>query len=260
MANIIRLPKSSNKWTQNELDAYNIKISFQNATTFFNIPQAALPQPTISEEVLMTESADDTVTADNYTLLALMELAMIPDGAKVSTAVVDFMVQLFNALGYTHCPRITCTRLKIQLLICGEYKYAKPDVCIIDRSSRDDIILITHMEKKFGRDPNPSQLVAGAIATFQHNNMCRRALGLDPLENKIIPGITMFGTMPTFFKIPITTELVKSIECGEYPATPTVVLGHVPDIPRHRQSDGMKPLDNRCLILQCFEAFKQFVF
>jgi len=52
MANIIRSAKSGSDWTQNELDSYNIRISFQNATTFFNTPP--LPGPTVNQEVLTT--------------------------------------------------------------------------------------------------------------------------------------------------------------------------------------------------------------
>jgi hypothetical protein len=69
----------------------------------------------------------------------------------------------------------------------------------------------------------------------------------------------MIGTSPTFFKIPITVELVRCVQRGEYPATPTVMIGHVPELPRPNR-EGMKPLDNRRIILQCYEAFKQFVY
>ena len=71
----------------------------------------------------------------------------------------------------------------------------------------------------------------------------------------------MTGTSPTFFKIPVTVELSRAVELGLYPATPTVVSMHVPDIPRpdRRLNEGMRPLDNRRSILACFEAFKQFV-
>jgi hypothetical protein len=49
----------------------------------------------------------------------------------------------------------------------------------------------------------------------------------------------MVGKMPSSFKIPVTTELVQCVQRGHYPATPSVVLGHVLDIPRpaRRQSD-----------------------
>ena len=81
------------------------------------------------------------------------------------------------------------------------------------------------------------------------------------LDIKVMAGITMTGTSPTFFKIPVTLELIEAIQRGEYPATPTVVAMHYPAVPRpaHRLSEGMRPLDNRRCIRACFEAFRQFV-
>lgn len=74
-------------------------------------------------------------------------------------------------------------------------------------------------------------------------------------------GIIMIGTSPMFYRIPITTELITHLQIGERPPTETVVLSHVPTIPRldRRLSEGMKPLDNRKAILQCYEAFKKFL-
>ncbi len=71
----------------------------------------------------------------------------------------------------------------------------------------------------------------------------------------------MVGTAPSFFKIPVTEQLSQCVAQGQYPLSPAIVAGHVPDLPRpnRRFSEGMKPLDNRRVILQCYEAFKQFV-
>jgi hypothetical protein len=71
----------------------------------------------------------------------------------------------------------------------------------------------------------------------------------------------MVGTSPSFFKIPVTEELTQCVELGQFPTTPTIVTGHLPDIPRPklRFSEGMRPLDNRRVILQCYEAFKKVV-
>jgi hypothetical protein len=71
----------------------------------------------------------------------------------------------------------------------------------------------------------------------------------------------MAGTSPRFYKIPITRELVESVERGQYPPTPTIVIGHFPDVLRfnYRSSQGMKLLGNRYAILQCYEAFKKFI-
>lgn len=68
----------------------------------------------------------------------------------------------------------------------------------------------------------------------------------------------MPGTSPAFFKIPVTAELIQAVdsELGQYPTTPTVVIMHIPDIPRpaRRLREGMRSLDNWRNIF-----FKQFV-
>ena len=58
-------------------------------------------------------------------------------------------------------------------------------------------------------------------------------------------GIMLTGTSPTFFKIPVTLELNEAVQRGNYPANPTVVAMHLPEIPRpaNRLTEGMKPLD-----------------
>jgi hypothetical protein len=63
-------------------------------------------------------------------------------------------------------------------------------------------------------------------------------------------GITMSGTSPAFFKIPVTLQLIATVQRGEYPATPTVVAMHRLDVPRpaRRLSEGMRPLDYRSLV------------
>lgn len=76
-----------------------------------------------------------------------------------------------------------------------------------------------------------------------------------------MPGIVMAGTSPTFFKVPVTQELVTYVQHGTYPPTPTVVAYCFPPLPHpgRRRRDGMKTLDNRRQILSCCEAFKAIV-
>jgi hypothetical protein len=155
---------------------------------------------------------------------------------------------------------MTRTRTDIPLLICGEERHAKTDVCIVDS---DDILLLIQEDKrhKESKDPEP-QLIAEAIAAFQTNNTRRtRILGQDSIIHKVMPGITLKGTSPIFYKIPVTTELRQSVALGLYPPTPTVVHAHLPQVarPSRRLSEGMKPLDNRASIFACYEAFKSFV-
>ena len=74
-------------------------------------------------------------------------------------------------------------------------------------------------------------------------------------------GITMKGTAPIFYKILVTAALTGSVASRVYPQVATTVYAHVPNVLRlnHRWSKGMKPLDNRQVILSCYEAFRQFV-
>ncbi|KAJ3807985.1 hypothetical protein EV368DRAFT_44212 [Lentinula lateritia] len=256
MANLLRSAKSGSDWTQNELRAYNIAVQWQDAVTFFGVDP--LPQPAVAQEVLTTLDADDMILDDNYKLLRYMDLAMNPAPTEES-AVDDFAVHLLKLLGYLPRSRMARTRADIPLWICGEQCHAETDVCIVDS---DDILLLIEEDKRHKelKDPEP-QLIAEAIAAFQMNNFRReRLLGQAPIASKVIPGITLIGSSPTFYKIPVTTELAEAVSLGEYP-TPTVVFAHLPTVPRpaRRWSEGMKPLDNRVHILRCYEAFKQFV-
>ncbi len=76
-----------------------------------------------------------------------------------------------------------------------------------------------------------------------------------------MPAISLVGTMPTFYKIPVTTNLVHNVWSGTYPSEPTIISVHVPDLPspHHHFDEGMKPLDNRQAVLCCYEAFKGIV-
>jgi len=109
-----------------------------------------------------------------------------------------------------------------------------------------------------GFDPEP-RLISDVIAAFHNNNNMVRVkhLGTEPLASKVMPGIVMDGTMPTFYKIPVTPELVRAVESGERPEEETVVHAYRPEVPS--PEEGMGPLDNRHIILSCFEAFRQFL-
>ena len=68
----------------------------------------------------------------------------------------------------------------------------------------------------------------------------------------------MIGTAPIFYRIPVTTALLQALATASYPQEETTVLRYIPPVlnqPRYR-IDGMRTLDNRRIILQCFEAFK----
>lgn len=137
-------------------------------------------------------------------------------------------------------------------------------ICVVDES----VILLLVREDKRASDekstakgPTP-QLIAGAIAAFAVNNYTRSwVLHESPPQSKVMAGITMDGTSVVFYKIPVTSELVRALRVGAYSEHETVVFAHAPVVPRPKECDakGTAPLDNKMTVLPCFEAFKRFV-
>ncbi|KAJ6520278.1 hypothetical protein C8R45DRAFT_55537 [Mycena sanguinolenta] len=259
MANITRKAKYGRDWMAVDLQAYRIRIEYHDAERFFRLP--TLPTPILRHPAILQvqDSSHNIADPDVYELLRTMDFAMVPVDAQES-AMNDFAVLLLRELGYCSVGRVFRTRINIPFLICAENKRASTDVCVLDGA---EIVLLVQEDRRpaaGGGDP-VAQLVAQAVAAFDTNNIMRQQAGLLPHSSKIIPGITMRGTSPVFFKIPVTDELASGVMSGLYPTTETVVEAHVPVIPRplQRAVEGMCPLDNRLAILSCYEAFKQFV-
>ncbi|KAI5984686.1 hypothetical protein EDD15DRAFT_1724101 [Pisolithus albus] len=258
MATITRNAKSSNDWTVNELDTYNISIIPEDCATFFGTD--VLPLPDHHHDLVNKLTADEMEDDDSYWVALYMDFAANPVPDEESS-VVDFVRQLLHTMGYAmRAARRDLRRRKtIPFFICGEWKDAKADVCIMDGY---EVLLVVQEDKRHMQvaDPN-AQLIAAAIAAVQNNNRMRSMVGSDVLGFKEMAGIIMLGTHPTFFKIPVTKELIQAVQRGQFPSTPTVVSMHVPTLPRPAECfrEGMQPLDNRRIIIAYFEAFKQFV-
>lgn len=258
MANITRNAKSGSDWTANELLSYNIKIVEQSFAHFFQ----AADLPPLSEgtrsfvETLDRAAAKQANDKDTYKLLNHLDLAHNPEVGQ-EAAVDRFADVLLEKLGYTSGFRITLTRQSFPLLICGSNCKARTNVCICDEN---DILLFVQVDKCLDNDVDPEpQLIAVAVAAYQCNNRIRQGdLGLPILEEIIFPAITLVGTFPTFYKIKVTSALNDAVVTGTYPGAETIVFRHIPQLP-YRNSEGMKPLENRNVIIRYLEAFRQFV-
>ena len=75
--------------------------------------------------------------------------AIYPAPASEESAVSDFMVQLFHTLHYTsgHC--LSQTYSDFQLFICGKWKQAKINVCLLDCHPLPNIMLLVQADKHF---------------------------------------------------------------------------------------------------------------
>ena len=141
--------------------------------------------------------------------------------------------------------------------------HAKTGVCVVDYSPENKgILLLVQEDKRFLEQGDPeAQVIAEAIAAFQTNNLRRAMAGQPTVNAQVMPAITMNGTAPTFYKVDVTSALVEAIEGAQYPEHVTIVHKLIPPVqqPVELQFHGMRPLDNRHVILSCFEAFKQFL-
>jgi len=148
--------------------------------------------------------------------------------------------------------------------MAGKSVRVEADVCVMKES--DDLLLV-HIERSpyIASLPNiqrqqsaEPQIIAGAIAAYYQNNLRRTQAGLPALPVILMPGITMHGTAPVFYRIPVSPQLLEALATSTYPKEETVVLRFIPPVanPETYFSDGIRPLDNRRIILQCFEAFK----
>ena len=58
-------------------------------------------------------------------------------------------------------------------------------------------------------------MIAAAIAVFQGINHVRRDYGRSTLEEIVIPCITLVGTFPRFYLVPVTEELSYSVKTAQ---------------------------------------------
>jgi hypothetical protein len=256
MANIIRSAKSGSDWTTNELLAYDIRVSSQSPDKFYGTPLPTVAglstlDPHLVSGTLSTQGLSD----ETYRLLQYLDLASRANVGQES-AIDDFAREILRELGYERRGLLLRSRYAIPLLICGDpNQSAQTDVSLIQGSST--ILLVVQEDKATisTRDPE-SQVIAEAIATFQCNNRTRARLGQPELDSMTIPCITMIGTRPIFYLVPVTRELNEAVATGQYPLTPTIVKKCVVASNSRRLSEGMESPDFRQLALRHYTAFR----
>jgi len=176
--------------------------------------------------------------------------------ATQESLIDDFARETLKLLDFNGRHTTVTTHYIIPLTICGDARVAQSDVCLIHRPIF--ILLVLVEDKILSSKANAeSQVFAEAIAAFQFNNTKRTARGLDPLDAMTIPCITMSGTRPTFYLVPVTTELNDGVITGQYPATQIRILRCATVLTRNRRaSTGMEDVEYRKLALKRFLAFK----
>jgi len=254
MANLIRSAKSGSDWSTNELLAYNIAVQRQDVVNFFGHELGPIDH--LDSNLL--SSADPTTASDfskeTYRFLIYLDLASRANAGQES-AIDDLAKSVLEVTGFDQTGTILRTRYDIPFTICGDSRRAaRSDVCLVHVNSM--ILLVVQKDKTVfsSSDPEP-QIIAEAIATFQYNNRKRVDRGLPQLDTMTIPCITMVGTRPFFYQIPVTRQLSDGVATGQFPPQPTVVRRCGPPA-RRRASEGMEVPDYRRIALQYYDAFR----
>ncbi|KAF8556084.1 hypothetical protein OG21DRAFT_1409626, partial [Imleria badia] len=108
--------------------------------------------------------------------------------------------------------------------------------------------LVRDQDARGHNDPEP-QLITEAITAYRQHNFIRKTELHLPILNEITcPGITHVGTVHTFYKIKVTSELNDTVVNGTFPPTLAVVYRYMPQL-THCKNEGMKMFDNCAAIL-----------
>ncbi|KAI0300408.1 hypothetical protein BC826DRAFT_1090390 [Russula brevipes] len=254
MANLIRSAKSGSDWSTNELMAYNITVRREDVVSFFGHELG----PIDHLDANLLSSADPTTAVDfskaTYRFLAYLDLASRANAGQES-AIVDLARSVLEVTGFDQIGTILRTRYDIPFTVCGDnHRAARSGVCLVHLRSM--ILLVVQEDKPAfsTSDPEP-QIIAKAIATFQHNNRKRADLDLPLLDTMIIPCITMVGTRPFFYQIPVTQQLSDCVATGQFPPQQTIVTRCAPST-RRKASEGMEVPDYRRTALQYYDGFR----
>lgn len=256
MANIIRSAKSSNDWDDNELIAYNITITTVPSQQFFPqgtvVPLAAagLDPALATADPDLPSNAD--VSNSTYGFLRYLHLATTQDETIRVPMIDAFAHRILNTVAFDKGRRCVLQAHSILLLISDDNRQvAQMSLCLIDDS---DMLLLLQMNKtQTNRSNVEARMVIGAIATYQLNNNKRREMGLHPLDAMTIPCITMVGTRPTFYLVPVTKMLSDAVISCQYPSDRTEVLKC--EVASDHDG-GMEAPEYRGVALQYYVAFK----
>ena len=192
--------KFGSDWTCYDLESYNISINNVDPLQFFGLQVGEgvsffgrgsnhhlyqeLPEPAVDEELLKFTDPDAMEQVHHAQLINLLDLAMTPQEPELETAVCDFSVKLLEVMGFVGRDRVARTRMDLPLFVSNEDAHAKTDICIIDRLSQDDVLLVLR-EGQHGTIRARAQLIADGVAAFYLNNYHRENVRLPYLENKV---------------------------------------------------------------------------
>lgn len=192
MAELIRSSKLPKDWIEIDLLAYHITVKAQTPRQFFRIPDPPLDSidPSLINSAI---NADNHDNVSDSTFQYLTHLGLATNGGQTNM-IHDFSRETLRILGFSERGLALISHFFIPLTICGDNLCdVETNLCLLDRQST--ILLILRDDQPLFNDlgqPEP-QVIAEAIAAYQHNNRKWQARGLPILDAMTIPCITIVG-------------------------------------------------------------------
>jgi len=193
-----------------DLQAYNISITSQDATTFFGTQPLSggiidLGLLTIEHPLPEPRSnwnADEKFKYKFTRDLALLMKYVIHPTETFKSAVVQFAAGLLNAAEYDYPPRLSVTRPEFKLSISGRKRKVVPDIAILDCQQNDIVILVLDEHKSgIAASTAKARLISKAVAAYQNNTDLRKEHNLPPPKNQV----------STPNPIPYKTDIMNSL-------------------------------------------------
>ncbi|KAF9481147.1 hypothetical protein BDN70DRAFT_831633 [Pholiota conissans] len=256
-------------WTSKDLASYNIEVHLQSAEEFLGhipntLPRAIKPGfltykfPSGPPQLLLFDEEEPMSSISNNSLLLSLYIAGQPDRNQ-NSAIQDFECVFLSAIGFQEQTNIFLPRYSISFF-CGEKEHTVIlDLCLLQWRSKSNITVLLIVESgvpHIGIDNLEGRVIAKSVAAFQYNNRIRVENGLDPLDRMTFPAIVNIGTLPVFYKIPVTRQLEHSVTNAlHHPTDKTEVLKYMIGTPT--LNEGMEVPGFRREILQNLEAFRK---
>lgn len=241
MSDIIPLPKSANKWDDNNL--MHLKIERVKITVNDFMQNSPLPDIPAYLLDYVDPHLQDRKTVENYALYAcLQELHDAEDPDYYETAVDLFALRFLEMIHFTERPALMKMNYHLIFHYGATICHGDPNLAAVGDS---ELISGFYQENKTRQDGGVhvhAQLIAEGITAFEHNTDILATAG-KPLCNLMrFLAMTMVGTTtPTFYIVNITAALVKAINDDAEPSDTTLVYYCCPD----SENLGMEPVGNR---------------
>ncbi|KAG6825490.1 hypothetical protein H0H92_003571 [Tricholoma furcatifolium] len=214
------------QWQQEDLKRFKIKFEPNDFLTVGDSPNGPLTKvlkPLDDGSFFHNSESkvdDNSLSEDDDIYLDYIYRGTVAGVRDRPTVLEEVLIETLSHTGFEERHATIQANYSITCHASGDSScVTELSVCLVD--NRGFILLLGATQdglNRLGRD-SESQIVAQAIAAFDHNNTLRVRHQLKPLEHMAFPCITMLEMTPIFYIVPVTTELSEAVKKCDFLAT-----------------------------------------